>query len=187
MRKMSVGRLVARRLVRPTVSTTRSFSSLTASSSAAPVIDVHAHVVLRDSLGAAGSYGPEVGASETGEPWFRIGSYYLRGVRYEGSPFMDVNARLERMDRDGIDFQLLSPNPLTYFHHIPREEAVAFCRQHNDALAAVVAEHPSRLGGLAALPMQCPTSAAAELTRAVDELGLLVRTLTLVMETCKPV
>ena len=88
---------------------------------------------------------------------------------------MDVNARLDRMDRDGIDFQLLSPNPLTYFHHIPREAAVAFCRRHNDALAAVVAEHPSRLGGLAALPMQCPTSAAAELTRAVDELGLLVR------------
>jgi len=86
---------------------------------------------------------------------------------------MDVQKRIARMDECGIDFQVLSPNPLTYFHHIPKEEAVSFCRRHNNALAALVARHPERLAGLAALPMQCPMAAAEELTRAVKELGLL--------------
>lgn len=138
----------------------------------AKTIDVHAHVVLEDTLGAAGSFGPEVGETD-GKPWFRIGDYYLHGVKYVGSPFMDEQRRLARMDECGIDLQVLSPNPLTYFHHIPRDEAVAFCRRHNDALAALVSRHPHRLAGLAALPMQCPEFAVEELTRAVKELGLL--------------
>ena len=77
------------------------------------------------------------------------------------------------MDAAGIDFQVLSPNPLTYFHHIGAAEAVSFCRGHNDALAEIVAEHPSRLAGFAALPMQDIATACEELDRAVTELGLL--------------
>ena len=50
----------------------------------ARVIDVHAHAVLADSMGAAGSYGPEVGEAADGTPWFRIGDYFLNGVAYEG-------------------------------------------------------------------------------------------------------
>lgn len=138
----------------------------------AQVVDVHAHVVLESTIGAAGRYGPEVGSGQDGRPWFRIGDYYLRGVRYQGGPFMDVQARLQRMDDSGIDFQILSPNPLTYFHHIDLPEAVAFCRRHNDALAALVDRHPDRLAGLAALPMQDPEAAATELHRAVVGLGL---------------
>ena len=81
----------------------------------ANTVDVHAHVVLRDSIGAAGRFGPEIGYTD-GKPWFRIGDYVLHGVSYEGSPFMEVDLRLEAMDRAGIDFQVLSPNPLTMFH-----------------------------------------------------------------------
>ena len=140
---------------------------------AEPVIDVHAHVVLEATMGTAGGFGPELGVDADGTPWFRIGEYYLRGVQYKGSPFMDASVRLARMERDGISFQVLSPNPLTYFHYIPAQEAVRFCRAHNDALAKLVADHPHRLAGLAALPVQCPESAAEELQRAVRELGLL--------------
>ena len=77
------------------------------------------------------------------------------------------------MDAAGIDFQVLSPNPLTYFHHIGASEAVSFCRGHNDALAEIVSEHPSRLAGFAALPMQDIAAACEELDRAVTELDLL--------------
>jgi aminocarboxymuconate-semialdehyde decarboxylase len=139
----------------------------------ARVIDLHAHAVLAETLGAAGSHGPELGVDDAGQPVFRIGGYRLRGVRYAGSPFMDVGRRLAEMDRRGIDFQVLSPNPLTYFHFIEPEAAVAFCRRHNDALAAIVDAHPARLAGLAALPMQDPAAARTELERAVGELGLL--------------
>jgi aminocarboxymuconate-semialdehyde decarboxylase len=136
-------------------------------------IDVHAHAVLDGTLGAAGKYGPEIGATEEGQPWFRIGDFRLDGVRYRGGPFMDVDKRIDLMDQSGIEFQVLSPNPLTYFHFIENDAARTFCRRHNNELAALVAEHPERLAALAALPMQDPAAAAEELERAVSELGVL--------------
>jgi aminocarboxymuconate-semialdehyde decarboxylase len=135
------------------------------------VIDVHAHVVLEGLMGSAGPYGPEM--LEWGDrPAFRVGDYVLEGVRYRGTPFLDVDLRLRAMEQRGITFQVLSPNPLTYLHHAPAEVAVPFCRRHNDLLAAVVAVAPDRLGGLAALPAQDVEASVAELGRAVD-LGLL--------------
>jgi aminocarboxymuconate-semialdehyde decarboxylase len=138
----------------------------------ARVVDIHAHVVLEETFGTAGHFGPELIEEPDGTPVYRIGDYRLRGVRYRGSPFMDPQARLAAMERAGIEWQLLSPNPLTYFHYIPAAEAVRFCRRHNDALAATVALSPDRLGGAAALPMQDVAAAIAELRRAVGSLGM---------------
>jgi len=138
----------------------------------ARTIDIHAHAVLEESLGAAGVHGPELTTAPDGRPLFRVGGYKLHGVRYRGSAFMDVELRIANMDRAGVDFQVVSPNPLTYFHFVDAPSAIAFCRRHNDVLAALVARHPTRLAGLAALPMQSPAAAAAELARAVGELGL---------------
>ena len=139
--------------------------------SASGVLDVHAHAVLASSEGAAGAAGPELGALEDGTPFYRVGDYVLRGVRYAGSPFMDVDVRLAAMDRAGIARQLLSPNPLTYFGDLPVADAVAFARQYNDGLAALVAEHPSRLLAAAQVPVQDVTAAVAEARRAVREIG----------------
>lgn len=138
----------------------------------ARTVDIHAHVVLEESLGAAGAHGPELTAGPDGRPLFRVGGYCLHGVRYRDSPFMDTSLRIAAMDRAGIDFQVLSPNPLTYFHFIDAQPARAFCRRHNEALARVVASHPARLAGLAALPMQDPQLAESELVHAVQELKL---------------
>lgn len=137
------------------------------------MIDVHAHVVLEGALGCAGHYGPELGADADGTPWFRVGDYVLRGVRYRDSPFMDVDRRLALNDRLGIDVQMLSPNPLTYFHGVDAPVAADFCRWHNEAMAEVVASRPDRFVGAAQLPMQDVDLAAAELERAVRELGLV--------------
>ncbi len=138
----------------------------------AGVIDCHAHVVLEASFGTAGAFGPELAVSSDGQPLFRVGAYRLHGVRYRGSPFMDVGLRLAAMDRAGIDWQLLSPNPLTYLHWIPSAEAIAFCRSHNAALADLVQPHADRLGALAALPMQDVPAAIDLLHEAVTGLGM---------------
>jgi aminocarboxymuconate-semialdehyde decarboxylase len=138
----------------------------------AKIIDLHAHIVLEETFGGAAAYGPELTASADGQPLFRVGNYCLHGVRYQGSAFMDPDVRIASMDKVGIDFQVLSPNPLTYFHFIDAATATAFCRRHNDVLGALVRRYPDRLAGLAALPMQSPADAIAELTRAVEELGL---------------
>lgn len=137
------------------------------------MIDVHAHTVLAGVMGRAGEHGPELGVGPEGRPRFRAGGYVLDGVDYAGTPFMDVDARLALNDRLGIDLQVLSPNPITYFHHIDAQTADGFCRWHNDEMAALVARHPDRLRGFAQLPMQDVGLAATELRRAVEGLGLV--------------
>ncbi|MEZ5209229.1 MAG: hypothetical protein R2690_20170 [Acidimicrobiales bacterium] len=47
----------------------------------------------------------------------------LVGVRYRGSPFMDLDARLAAMDAAGIDLEVLSPNPLTSFAFVEADWA----------------------------------------------------------------
>jgi aminocarboxymuconate-semialdehyde decarboxylase len=136
------------------------------------VIDVHAHAVLEVSLGAAGAAGPEAGTGPDGRPFYRIGDYVLTGVRYAGTPFMDVDVRLAAMDAAGIDLQLLSPNPLTYFGRLDAADATAYARTHNDALAGLVAKHPGRLLAAAQLPVQDIAAAVTEARRAVRELGM---------------
>ena len=53
---------------------------------AASVLDVHAHahVVLAETMGAAGPLGPEMGGQDGDVPWFRVGDYRLDGVRHQG-------------------------------------------------------------------------------------------------------
>ncbi len=133
-------------------------------------IDVHAHAVLEETMGAAGAYGPELGTEAA--PRFRVGSYELHGVRYRGSAFMDPALRLRAMDTAGLDYQLLSPNPLTYFHFIEPSVAQNFCRVHNAALAAAVKPHADRLGACAAIPIQDIGFAIEETQRAVQDLGM---------------
>ena len=135
-------------------------------------IDLHAHVVLPETMGAAGRFGPALLHHPDARPYFQIGDYCLEGVRYEGTPFMDPELRIAAMEKAGIDFQVLSPNPLTYFHFIDDGDAIAYCRTHNDALAKLVKRYPQYFGGLAALPMQEPEAAIAELRRSVWKLGL---------------
>jgi aminocarboxymuconate-semialdehyde decarboxylase len=137
------------------------------------VIDVHAHAVLQLSLGAAGQAGPELGTLPDGTPFYRVGDYVLRGVRYAGSAFMDPAVRLAAMDDAGIDLQLLSPNPLTYFGRLDAAQATAYARAHNDALAALAAEHPTRLLAAAQLPVQDIGACVAEARRAIRDLGMV--------------
>ena len=137
------------------------------------MIDVHAHTVLPGVMGCAGEYGPELGIGPEGRPRFRVGSYVLDGVDYRGTPFMDPVVRLRLNDHLGIDVQMLSPNPITYFHHVEPEVAAEFCRWHNDELADLVAGHPDRFLGAAQLPMQDVDAAVVEFRRAVGDLGLV--------------
>jgi aminocarboxymuconate-semialdehyde decarboxylase len=137
------------------------------------MIDVHAHVVLEETFGTAGTYGPELIENDNELPMFRVGSYCLHGVPYRNSPFMDHELRLKKMEKSNIGFQVLSPNPLTYFHFIDDKEAINFCRRHNDTLAKLISRYPEKLSGFAALPMQHIEGAKEELERSVKELGLL--------------
>ena len=138
----------------------------------AEVIDVHAHVVFETLNNTAGNYGPEAGVDQTGAPFFRIGGYTMTPISYQGTVFTDLDLRIAHLDRLGIDIQVLSPNPLTFFHGIESSIATDFCLRHNELMADTVAVAPDRLVGLAALPMQEISAACEELERAVSTLGL---------------
>ena len=136
------------------------------------VIDVHSHILLPGVMGTCGRAGPEMGVDAEGRGYFRAGDYVLRDVNFAGSPFSEVSLRLEGMDRLGIDRQVVSPNPITYFYTQPPEAARAFHRRHNDLMAEVAAGS-TRLDGCATLPLQDPEESCRELVRCVEELGLV--------------
>jgi predicted TIM-barrel fold metal-dependent hydrolase len=105
-----------------------------------------------------------------------------RGFRPRKPPASGVNPlellpeigerRLQSMDEAGITMQVLSntgPGP----DLVPGTEGIAIARDMNDHLAAAIGRYPLRFAGFAVLPMQSPDAAAAELSRAVKELGFV--------------
>jgi predicted TIM-barrel fold metal-dependent hydrolase len=73
---------------------------------------------------------------------------------------LSIEMTLAAMDAAGITFGLLSA------WHAPEGALVS-----NEEVAKLVAAHPTRLGGLAAVDLRKPMSAVRELRRCVKELG----------------
>ena len=84
---------------------------------------------------------------------------------------LDMDKRLAAMDRAGIELLILSLNAPGIQSILDQEEAVVTARKANDGIAQWVSGDPGRYAGLAALPMQDPVAACAELERCVNELG----------------
>ena len=86
---------------------------------------------------------------------------------------LDIHdTRLGQMDEQGIELCILSLNAPTV-QAVPDVRAAGeLARRANDYLAEQVARRPDRFRGFAALPMQDPELAAAELERCVRDLGM---------------
>ncbi|MFB9463460.1 amidohydrolase family protein [Streptomyces cinereospinus] len=80
--------------------------------------------------------------------------------------------RLADMDENGVTMQVLSLTPPGVQMQPDAAIAVADAQRANDALAGIIAAHPTRFGGLAALPLQNPQAAVREARRAMDDLGM---------------
>jgi aminocarboxymuconate-semialdehyde decarboxylase len=141
------------------------------------VVDVHAHHVgehaverIRDEGGALGVGGDPAGAA-AGRPVTRVEV----GGRPSGLPLIaplnDVPARLAWMAAAGIDVQLVAPWMDLAGYELPPEDGLWLASVQNDSAAALRAAHPDRFRVAAAVPLQAPDLAAAELRRAVTELG----------------
>jgi aminocarboxymuconate-semialdehyde decarboxylase len=97
----------------------------------------------------------------------------LRGARFFGiTPEMtDPEARLEAMDRVGIDVEVLSlSTPNVYFASPEHQPEIA--RMVNDAYAELTWKYPRRFKGFASIPMDSPDEALRELERALGELRM---------------
>jgi aminocarboxymuconate-semialdehyde decarboxylase len=83
----------------------------------------------------------------------------------------DIDYRQEVIEREGVDTQVITlTTPGT--HVESPERAVRLAALVNDAFARVVADRTPRFAALATLPLNDPRAAAAELRRAVEQLGM---------------
>ncbi|MFK0170983.1 amidohydrolase family protein [Streptomyces sp. NPDC090306] len=117
--------------------------------------------VARASAGRAAEVSPHFGSAYSP----------AGGLPYSPTPeeLEDLDeGRIADMDEHGIDMQVLS-NLTTQF--LPADVAPELVRRVNDRLAAARERHPDRFAAFASLPTSAPEEAAAELRRAIEELG----------------
>jgi predicted TIM-barrel fold metal-dependent hydrolase len=116
-------------------------------------IGLEEHFALEETLSDSAGFFPP-------EPWEELRSRLL-----------DLHdRRLRLMDEHGMEMMLLSLNAPTVQAIPQRNRANDLARRANDFLAEQVARRPARFQGLAALPLQDPDLAIAELERCVKEL-----------------
>ncbi|MGX9792638.1 amidohydrolase family protein [Mycobacterium sp. MMS18-G62] len=107
-----------------------------------------------------------VSADNVVATWLRSNNTTAYDRLYDRGPL-----RLEQMDSAGIDFQILSLFDPGVQEDDDVARAVDYARRANDDLAETVRENPDRFGAFATLATQDPDAAAAELQRAVTDLG----------------
>jgi predicted TIM-barrel fold metal-dependent hydrolase len=83
-------------------------------------------------------------------------------------PLWDHDARLEEIDRAGIDVEILSNPPL---YSRVDERSPELCRLVNDTLGASCRRAPDRFKALAHVPFNDSGAALSEMGRALDQLG----------------
>lgn len=120
------------------------------------VIDIHAHTFV-----------PEVWDLVKDTPLATTAKANLTGAIALGP---GTPARLEYMDKEGIDYQVINVNAWGY----AAERALArdLIQVQNERIAAAVAARPDRLHGMATVALQHPDLAAEQLEHAVTKLGL---------------
>jgi aminocarboxymuconate-semialdehyde decarboxylase len=84
----------------------------------------------------------------------------------------EMDARLALMDHAGVGTQVLSAAPQLP-HGLDETAAIDAARYVNDQYAELVAAHPTRFRAFASLPLPHLDASAAELARALDDLGMV--------------
>ena len=134
-------------------------------------IDVHSHVIPKRMIDGITRSPREFGARVEGDAQARHVVHEQGYVYPLFAEFHDAEAKLESMDRKGIDISVISPAPPMFYYWAPADLAEKVARLVNDGIADMVAAKPSRLRGMATIPLQHPDAAIAELERVVREYG----------------
>ena len=110
-----------------------------------PVIDIHNHFFPRTWPDLAERYGtpnwPWIKHTEPGKAEIMVGDRFFRHIY---SACWDVQVRLEEMDRDGVDVQVLSATPVLFAYERSAEHALDCAKLFNDA--ALEQQFLDRLG-----------------------------------------
>lgn len=134
------------------------------------IVDTHSHFFPKEWPDLAERFGtPDW-------PWMRpvdethamvmVGDREFRPVT---SACWDPDRRIEDLDRDGIDLQIICATPVLFGYSRPAEQALYCARIFNDAALDLVARSRGRLRALAQVPLQDVDMACAEVSRAMRD------------------
>ncbi len=131
-----------------------------------PVIDLHNHYFPREWPDLAARFGtpdwPWIKHTELGKADIMVGDRFFRHIY---SACWDPEKRLEEMDRDGVDMQVISSTPVLFAYDRPAEHALDCACLFNDAALELCARGKGRLNSLCQVPLQDVDAACKELTR----------------------
>jgi len=139
---------------------------------AGPVVDVHCHWFPEALIRLLERDGPRHGIQVEPLPSGDHGLRFIRWFHPPLRPFVDVEDRLAYMDRVGVDTHVVTLSGQVTPIWVEPGFGLAMSQVVNDAYAALQEKHPDRFVGVAAVPLQDPRRALAELERAVGERGL---------------
>lgn len=136
-------------------------------------VDFHTHIIPEDLPNFAEKY--------QGDRWPVLHRTCTCGanIMVAGKVFREVTdqvwdpaKRIQDMERENVDIQVLSPIPVTFSYWAPAEEAEVMARIQNDFIAETVRQNPQRFIGLGTVPLQNTDLAIREMDRCMNELGL---------------
>jgi aminocarboxymuconate-semialdehyde decarboxylase len=128
-------------------------------------IDTHAHFYPESYISLIARHGARYGAQCIATAQGQV--IEAEGLRTPplGPAFVDIDTRLTAMDRQRVQMQVLSlTQPMVYW--APGELALELSVAFNDAVSDAHRLHPTRIVGLAMLPMHDYERAIVELERA---------------------
>ena len=133
-----------------------------------PVIDIHNHFFPRTWPDLAARYGtpnwPWIKHTEPGKAEIMVGDRFFRRIY---SACWDPQVRLEEMDRDGIEMQVLSATPVLFAYDRPVDHALDCAKLFNDTALELCAPGKGRLKSLCQVPLQDVDAACGELSRCM--------------------
>jgi aminocarboxymuconate-semialdehyde decarboxylase len=134
-------------------------------------IDIHSHVIPDRIVAAIAANPKRFRARVEGEVAVRKIIHDQGYVYPLFEEFRRVEAKVEAMDRKGIDISVISPAPPMFYYWADADLALEVAGLVNDGVADMVGANPARLRGMATVPMQHPDAAVAELERVVQAYG----------------
>jgi aminocarboxymuconate-semialdehyde decarboxylase len=123
-------------------------------------IDVHAHALSPRLV--------ELTADHQGPP--NPHNDQLMQTRYR-APFESIDVRLETMEREGIDMQVVSHMP-NFGYWADRDVAEQIVMAANTLIADMCRDRPQRFVGLCLVALQFPELAARQLENAMGSMGM---------------
>jgi aminocarboxymuconate-semialdehyde decarboxylase len=133
-----------------------------------PVIDIHNHFFPSSWPDLAARYGtpnwPWIKHTEPGNADIMVGERFFRHIN---AACWDPEVRLQEMDRDGVDVQVVSATPVLFAYDRPVEHALDCAQLFNDAALELCSRGKSRLRALCQVPLQDIDAACKELSRCM--------------------